>query len=749
MKKFINIILLITFQSCIYNYHLIRKEPISQQRKILDYEVKVLEKPNLSSPYLSLRIKVRYRIQKLFREKYEGRVNPYPSLIPALAGIPVSFLLFSSGYQVLGRNLIALSLLSSGGMFYFYKKARPKIKYEKKTIYFEETVPVKNKSFTLLLKEKKYSLSYTTDAEGKLTVNIADFAPFYEKGKDFEFVLLSPEGKKITTLFVSTAPVSRYLLKKKQKKFPPDLYISVIFSDDEGNKNRILDAYETAEIKVLIENKGMGTANDLDVYLKPLTPVEHIHFEGLKKVSEVKPGDTAEVVFKIYGDSLLDTKTVKFRIEVLEPYFGADAEPKILMFKTREFLPPELVLYDKGVEEGWIEPRKTAHLSLILQNRGTGKAEDVKVRFKFPLNLTYLGDEEVINIGDMEPGEWRRIDFPLYISPRYKADSLKFVMIVEEKRKKFGKEINISFPIKKKITKPAEIAIAPLEERKKSFLPPPEVAVDVDMEIPYTGIENPDAIGVVIGIKDYANPDVPSVDYAINDARIIKEYLINVLGFKEENIIYLENPSKADLEKVFGTKGNPQGKLYNWVKTGVSDVFIFYSGHGAPDIKSKTGYFVPYDGDPEYIEVTGYSLKTFYENLKKVPARKKIVVIDACFSGRTEKGMLLKGISPLLLGIIKKADIDTNTVVFTAAKGSQVSGWYPEKRHGIFTYYFLKGLKGEADKNKDGVLTAGEMRDYLTENVKYTARRLKGIEQEPDFIGKKEIVIYKKPEAGR
>jgi len=266
--------------------------------------------------------------------------------------------------------------------------------------------------------------------------------------------------------------------------------------------------------------------------------------------------------------------------------------------------------------------------------------------------------------------------------------------------------------------------------------------IDVDMYIPRTEKSNPKDIAVVVGIRDYSNPNIPDVDYALNDASIMKEYLKNILGYSEENIIYLENPSKGELETVFGTHSNPKGKLYNYVRPGESNIFVYYSGHGAPDIDEKKAYLVPYDGDPSYISVNGFPLNILFENISAIPARGKTIVIDACFSGNTPKGMLMKGVSPLtVIPVISKGYEGLN--VITAGKEGEVAGWYSEKHHGIFTYFFLKGIRGEADVNNDRVLTLGELADYLEENVPYYSRRLHGIEQHPVFTGKREEVIVK------
>ncbi len=108
---------------------------------------------------------------------------------------------------------------------------------------------------------------------------------------------------------------------------------------------------------------------------------------------------------------------------------------------------------------------------------------------------------------------------------------------------------------------------------------------DVDSQLPVTTMSNPDAIAVIIGNKDYKK--TKSVEFAINDMVTMKEYLIKVFGYKEENIFVVQNASKGDFELYFGNDTNYKGKLFNAVKIGISDVFVYYAGHGAPSMNTK------------------------------------------------------------------------------------------------------------------------------------------------------------------
>jgi hypothetical protein len=288
-----------------------------------------------------------------------------------------------------------------------------------------------------------------------------------------------------------------------------------------------------------------------------------------------------------------------------------------------------------------------------------------------------------------------------------------------------------------------EILVEGAETPQKAEIKDVATPVDVDTNIPKTGKVNKDGIAVIIGNREYHMQDVPRVDFAIRDAAVMRKYVTRALGFRPGNIIYYENATQANFRTVFGSESDHKGKLFSWVKRGRSDVFIYYSGHGAPDPGSKTGYFVPTDCDPATVRLNGYSLKTFYANLARLPARSITVVLDACFSGVSAKGMLLKNVSPVFFQVDNPLLSLEEATLFTSSTGEQISSWYPEKRHGLFTYFFLKGLQGAADSNGDKQVTASEMEAYLKDEVSYMARRLSMREQHPQFMGDKKTVIIK------
>lgn len=239
---------------------------------------------------------------------------------------------------------------------------------------------------------------------------------------------------------------------------------------------------------------------------------------------------------------------------------------------------------------------------------------------------------------------------------------------------------------------------------------------------------NKNAYAIVIGIEQYRQK-LPNADFAVSDAKLVSEYLYKVLGYPEENVVTLTNDhaTYVDFVKYF------EKWLPNNVEQG-STVFIFYSGHGAPNTKTGDAYMVPFDGDPSFIDQTGYSLKRMYDALGKLPAKQIIVALDSCFSGAGGRSVLAKGARPLVMNLQSSTVVSRNITVLAAASGDQTSSTYDEKGHGLFTYYMLKGIKNEDVVKQDGSLAINDLFSYLKPQVERIARKQYNNEQTPQLI---------------
>jgi formylglycine-generating enzyme required for sulfatase activity len=261
---------------------------------------------------------------------------------------------------------------------------------------------------------------------------------------------------------------------------------------------------------------------------------------------------------------------------------------------------------------------------------------------------------------------------------------------------------------------------------------------------------NPDGVAVIVGNRTYKG-SVPAVEFAHRDAEAMKRFVIDVLGFREGNVIDLRDATKTRLEQVFGSERSHRGQLFQFVRPKESDVVVFYSGHGVPGLRDRRGYLLPVDAELRTAEIDGFPLDLLYANLAKSDARSVTVYLDACFSGESAGGVLLPNASGLMVAPRLPATASGLTVI-AAARGDQVASWDTEARHGLFTRHLLEALRGKADAapygNGDGKVTAAEAKAYLDREMTYAARRAYGREQNAEVTGAAERVLASLPAPG-
>lgn len=535
---------------------------------------------------------------------------------------------------------------------------------------------------------------------------------------------------------------------------PPILSIeSLTFSEAR------LEANETAELKVVVRNSGPGDATQARLEIKSSKP--GIVFPQFMEFPLIEKNGGVQVLsVKVRGTEALTEGSTELDVDVVEEAFGIRLQGKKFMVQTSGLPMPKLILAKFAVVENasaqpnnQIDLNEMIDVKFVVQNVGVGDAKNISpVVANTQKGVLFLGVVDGSSLKRQDPvvpllasGKFETFTYRYFVNSEFNEQQLHFDIKIKEAAGTAALAEVKHVDINKQLKEEGQIVVMPGKDRPSDQPVPvtqlPDWEIDIRKDLPKARRVNPDAIAVVIGNRDYRNQDVPTVDFAIEDARLVKEYLIKSFGFREGNILYYQNATQADFNTLFGTDANFKGKLFNFVKPNASDVFIFYSGHGAPDPETKTGYFVPVDCYPSLVALNGYSLNTFYQNLAQVPFKSLTVVIDACFSGSSEKGMLLKNISPVFIKAQNRVLRDEKAAVFTSASADQVSSWYPDKRHSLFTYYFLKGLKGEANTNQDKTLTVSELRQYLQDNVPYMARRLNNREQTPEIIGTEERVL--------
>ena len=515
---------------------------------------------------------------------------------------------------------------------------------------------------------------------------------------------------------------------------PPNLSVDLQFEEPSGND--ILDALEEGKITVKIKNLGQGIAKRCAILLSGDYPSGLI-IRNRTIVGVINPDEEVIKEIPLVAGYSIPDYNVSLNCKVIDEATGIVAAPVRINFETEKYF---VKLEDAGFQiedansDARIGPGEVVTVTVRIQNLGTSVAKNVRAKIRIGKSLVFTEDndkrEKIYDIGKLKPGEYKdEITFKIWANSSA-PDTLPVYLTLSELYGKWGtKDIPIVLPFDS-----PNIAIKTLtvkgSKQSADSMVVSDFSIDIEQNIPETSQKNSDALAIIFGIEQYKN--VSSATFAKRDAAIVKEYFNKTLGIPENRIYYKTDSDvgKAEFDKVF-SKG---GWLEKRVKEELTDIYVYYSGHGAPDMENKIAYLIPHDGDPNYASQTGYCIDNLYKNLSELNARKVYIFLDACFSGSNrENDMLLADARPILIKVNESSsNITENMSVFSAASARQTASAWPDKRHGLFTYFLLKGLKGNADTDQDKNLTIQELGDYIESNVSETAGMLDR-EQNPDI----------------
>ena len=224
-------------------------------------------------------------------------------------------------------------------------------------------------------------------------------------------------------------------------------------------------------------------------------------------------------------------------------------------------------------------------------------------------------------------------------------------------------------------------------------------------------VRNDDAIAIIVGVGVYANTPAPAL-YADTDAQVFHDYALEKLGVPSNRIKTLIN-NAADERGVLLA-------VMRWLtratKPGQSDVYIFFAGHGLASDDGENMYLLPYDGAPELLAKTAILRDEFFADIAAANPRSVTVFLDTCYSGTTRGEDMLIASRPIAIRAKEQA-VPQGFTVMTAAAGDQTAKPLEEAKHGMFSYFLMKGMEGDADANQDNQITAGELHAYVQQNV--------------------------------
>jgi hypothetical protein len=260
------------------------------------------------------------------------------------------------------------------------------------------------------------------------------------------------------------------------------------------------------------------------------------------------------------------------------------------------------------------------------------------------------------------------------------------------------------------------------------------VAVALSMVATASAFAGPNDIAIVIANQNYkAESDVDDVPYAIRDGEAFLKAAVEVLGVPNvpgRNVLVVKDAALTTMRALFAQPEVEGGPITGMIRDKKARIFVYYSGHGAP-VPSGDGRFspvlLPVGVRAHEAQINGFALDEIRTALLKMrqrfaPEGEVFLILDACFSGRSAAGEIVKYASA---GAVPASLAPRPGITeIAAAQGDQVAWWDQDRAHGLFTDTFVDALYTADDKdrggNGDGVLTMAEIETFVQEHM--TAR---------------------------
>lgn len=233
-----------------------------------------------------------------------------------------------------------------------------------------------------------------------------------------------------------------------------------------------------------------------------------------------------------------------------------------------------------------------------------------------------------------------------------------------------------------------------------------------------SGVRRPETSVISIGLSSYLDQQIPSRKYASRDAETVAKYFQTLGGVPSSNISLLTD-RKA-------THAQIQKALFEWLPTrsmkgGI--VIVYFSGQAMVTAAGEI-LLVPYDGGK--VATTLYPLRSLESVLAKLNPQQAILIFEGKISSLHDH---------LKTPVIPRWDLQGDATIRLIPVEGLGRGLDDDgHRHGLFTYYLLRGLRGEADTNRDGNVTLGEIGGFVRQKVAWASQSQFGSVQHPQII---------------
>ncbi|MEK7236393.1 MAG: caspase family protein [Nitrospirota bacterium] len=366
----------------------------------------------------------------------------------------------------------------------------------------------------------------------------------------------------------------------------------------------------------------------------------------------------------------------------------AKSIPSALSFKATVLDENSNLLFEGG---------ERIRVRIDLVNGGEQELQGVTATLTGTASLLAQFPTTTLVVGRLQPGQSR---------------SIEFVATLPQAVQQQKTEIHVAVSDSGTRTQPQPQTLA------LSIQPTGIKADDVD-QIPAvaTGFRQPHTYLLSIGVGSYRDQQVPSRKFASLDAEMVSNYFQSLGGLPVSNVRLLQDwkALRPDIDEA----------LLDWLPPHMNKdavVIVYFAGLASVSSTGET-FLVPYDGTATTTS-RAYPLKDLEAALSRLKAKQTVFLFDGIVS-RMGPDSKTKTALPQW----NPTGSSTLHVIGTSGIGRGLED--DQHRHGLFTYYLLRALRGEADTNRDGDVTLGETVTYLSQKVLWASKTHMNQEQRP------------------
>jgi hypothetical protein len=378
-------------------------------------------------------------------------------------------------------------------------------------------------------------------------------------------------------------------------------------------------------------------------------------------------------------------RAVRTRLAATMPAMGT---PSALSFKATLLDENSNLVFEGG---------ERIRVRIDLVNRGEQELQGVTAALTGTASLLAQFPIATLAVGRLQPGQSRSIEFAATLLQDVQQQKAEIQVAVSD----------------------SETRSQPPTQTLALSIQPTGIKTDDVDQIPAVATEfrQPHTYLISIGIESYRDQQVPSRKFASLDAAMVSSYFQSLGGLPASNIRLLQDwkAIRSDIDEA----------LLDWLPPSMNKdtvVIVYFAGLA---LISSTGemFLVPYDGTATTTS-RSYPLKDLETALSRLNAKQSVFLFDGIVSRMGPDSR-----SKTALPQWNPTGSSTLHVIGTSGIGRGLED--DQHRHGLFTYYLLRALRGVADTNRDGDVTLGETVTYLSQKVPWAAKARMNQEQRP------------------